>query len=318
MIMNSLYIWNILVELWNNRRVIIPTMSAFFIVSVIFALLIPNSYTSTVSMLPSGSGGGPFGFISGWLPGMLESMTSDEISSYLFPDILKSRIVIINVVNEPFDSILQLKVEEKNLKQYHNWTSDEAAFKEFLNYAQVRYSIEKGIIQITFESRDPYLSYFTTKTWVEKLGLFLENNLETKSKRNYEYLLDKQKDSNANLKAAEDSLAFFFRANKNFQSNPITNLEYQRLSINIQSKRDIFKYISQQLETEKLNMVKSRPTVNILDKPNIPRKKSGPQRSIIVLLGLFFGCLFCLLVIFVNRFRITIMDSIHSDIEDNS
>ncbi|MCD6594134.1 hypothetical protein J7L68_00445 [bacterium] len=310
--MNIIRIWKIVVLFWENRRIISPIILAFFLISLIYAIFTPNQYTSNATFLPSGTGGGPFGFITGWIPSMLENTTSDEISSFLFPEILKSRSVIIEVAHEPFDSILVEKTGKNNLQELNNWRNDNDIIDGFILNSNIFYSFERGIIQIKYTSKYPYLSYFVMKTWVDKLHRYLENNLETEARRNYEYLLKRQDDVKRSLDKAEDSLAIFIKTHRNYNNDPITNLEYQKLSVLVQTRRDLFTYIAQQLETERLNMTKSLPTVKLLDPPNIPQKKSAPKRSLIVIAGIFIGLIIAIIILllknslqYINAYRIS-------------
>ena len=298
--MNTLRIWKILLIFWKNRRTVFPIILAFFLTSVIYAVLTPNKYTSTASFLPSGAGGGPFGFTTGWLPSVLENTTSNEISSFLFPEILKSRSVILKVAKEPFDSILVEKTGKKNLQEFKGWKRDNDIINGFTADSDVFYSFEKGIVKFKYTSKYPYLSYFIMKTWIDKLHWYLENKLETEARRNYEYLQGRQASAKKNLEEAEDSLATFIKTHRNYDSDPITNLEYKRLSVIVQTRRDIFTYISQQLESERLNMVKSLPTIKLLDPPDIPQIKSSPKRSLIVIFALFLSIIISIIVLILK------------------
>ncbi len=279
--------------LWDNRIVIIPCVVAFFVFGIIYALMQPNYYTSTATILPSGAAGGNFGAMYGLFPELTENLTSGSISSFLFPDILKSRIVVLAVVDAPFDSTLKNKIGANNLRELYGISNDDKVIKMFLTDGLVRYSFDKGIIKLSFKATDPYLAYYVTKTWLDKLKWFVENHMTTEAKRNYEYLKDRVETARELLKISQDSLASFIKTHRNYQSDPIQNMKYASLSVSVSTKQAIYQSLVQQLEQARVEMVKSIPTVKVLDEPYIPEGKSGPKRSMLVvgitLLGLAVG-----------------------------
>ncbi|RKZ34836.1 hypothetical protein DRQ33_01305 [bacterium] len=299
--MNIIKIWEIVRKLWDDRKLTMPIILAFFLGSIMYALFLPNEYTSTAKFLPSGAGGGPFGFISGWLPNMIEKMTEEGISSFLFPDMLKSRTVLVAVAREPFDSTLKKHTGKQNLMEYHNWNTPDDIVKGFSTYGVVYYSFDKGITEIKYTANDPRVAYFGATTWIDKLFWYLEDRLQTEARRNYGYLKERYNEVKRSLKNAEDSLTAFIKTHRNYDSDAIVNLEYKRLLTMVESRRNIYEFIVQQMENEKLDMVKAVPTVKILDSPAIPTKKSGPQRSLIVAVGSIIGLFVAIILLILKN-----------------
>ena len=282
---------------WDNRKIIISSVLAFFVFSVVYVLFLPSEYVSSAKLLPSGSEAMTIGAFYGLMPGLAERLTENGISSFLFPDILKSRTVILAVAHEPFDSVLESQVEGTNLAEFYGWNNDDAILRGFLGNSEVKYSFDKGIVSISFKATNRYLAYFVTKTWLDKLKWFIENHLTTEAKRDYEYLKQRLEEAQKNLKAAEDSLAVFVRTHKNYDVDPVEKMKYDNLLVSVESKRVVYKAITQQLEKARIDMVKSLPTVKILEPPNIPQKKSGPKRSIIVFASLFIGLIVGIVIV---------------------
>lgn len=279
-----------ILALFRKRvRTIIPIFSVFVAASVIYAILSPNKYTSHASLLPSGSGASPtLGLISGLIQG-LETASGENISSFLFPDILNSRQVVLTVIDAPFDSTAYRITGKTSLRELYNWKNDEVAFEEFCGLSSVSYSIDRGITKLGFTSKIPYISYFVVKTWIEKLEWYLQHSMQTKARREYEYLIIRRDESLKLISEAEESLKIFVKAHRNYMADPISNMQYERLNTNLQVARQIYSLIVQQIENAKIDMVKTVPSINILDSPQIPKIPSGPKRTLILFAGIIIG-----------------------------
>jgi hypothetical protein len=301
--MNIIELQNIFRLIAVKRNTIAIIIFIFVLVSLIYSLLLPNRYISKASLLPSGSGGGPFGLISGLMPGLLDQMSSNEgLSSFLFMDILKSKTVLTSVVNEPFDSIGKSISGSTNLKSYLNIKKDDFIEPVFLKDSQFNYSLEKGILTISYESKYPYISYYVMSIWLKKLEWFLQNNMQTQAKTQYDYLVIRKDEAYKAVIGAEDSLKIFINTHRNYSQDPIINMEYERLDIILSSRVEVYKYIVQQMETARIDMIKSTPAMSVLDMPQIPQKKSSPKRARIVIVGFFMGIIFSIIFLgFDNR-----------------
>ena len=285
----------------SNKKILLPCVAAGVLFFVIYALFLPTEYTSSATILPSGSSSGPLGMAYGLVPGLAERLTESGISSVLFSDILRSRVVVLAVAKEPFDSTLRERTGVNNMAEYYGWSSDDEIVKGFWGGGRVSYSFDKGITKITFTSSDKYLSYFVVKTWLNKLTWFIEEHLETEARRNYEYMKQRLAAAEKSLREAEDSLKIFIKTHRNYNTDPVENIKYNDLLMLVESKRSIYQTLLQQVESARIDMVKSLPTVKILDEPYIPHQKSGPKRSLIVSIGFILGLIIGILWIEIKE-----------------
>ena len=88
---------------------------------------------------------------------------------------------------------------------------------------------------------------------------------------------------------------------------PDYSLTYYRLQREYTVQNLIYGHLSQQYEQLKLNEAKDTPSLQFIDLPRIPNKRTAPLRSLIVIaivgLGMFFAILFILVRrIFWNEF----------------
>ncbi|MHA1855128.1 MAG: GumC family protein [Promethearchaeota archaeon] len=84
-----------------------------------------------------------------------------------------------------------------------------------------------------------------------------------------------------------------------FETIPEMGMKYARLFREVLLQEKLLEFLLPQYEQAKIQEAKNTPTVQVLDKPNLPEKKSRPKRIIVVLLAgiisLFFGIVFILI-----------------------
>jgi uncharacterized protein involved in exopolysaccharide biosynthesis len=251
---------NIFNTLFRNRVTISIITFCAIIVSIVLALILPKQYTSITVILPSGTVPGVFGLIGSFSSGgFMESGSSDEISSFLFPELLSSFSLYSLVCNTPVNSaIKRIKPESETIKDLEGWSVDSRGHKIFIARSKIKYSIEKGILVI---------SYTTKKELIEQLD------------------------------ESEDSLEKFISSHRNFARDPILKIKYNRYNSSVQIKHELLIYVQKQLEIAVLDSKGSAPVVKILDPPNLPTKKSGPKRSLILIFGTLIGFIISLIVV---------------------
>src|SRR5882757_35341 len=66
---------------------------------------------------------------------------------------------------------------------------------------------------------------------------------------------------------------------------PQLGVRWANLYRNVRIHETVFDLLSQEYETARIEEVKSIPTVSIIDVPGLPEKKSGPHRTLIVLIS---------------------------------
>ena len=85
---------------------------------------------------------------------------------------------------------------------------------------------------------------------------------------------------------------------------PKLDAELMRLLREIEVKSSLFLYLTQQYEAAKIQEARNTPTIQVLDYPKIPIKKTAPQRLLIVVVMLlitFLGTCSYIVIIENNK-----------------
>jgi uncharacterized protein involved in exopolysaccharide biosynthesis len=90
---------------------------------------------------------------------------------------------------------------------------------------------------------------------------------------------------------------------------PEVNLEFVRLEREVKYHQTLFDVMTKQFENAKLEETSSAPGVQVVDYPEVPLRKSWPNRSLFALVGGMAGVLFALLILFVLDRR----EALHAD-----
>jgi uncharacterized protein involved in exopolysaccharide biosynthesis len=83
---------------------------------------------------------------------------------------------------------------------------------------------------------------------------------------------------------------------------PGIGVEYARRLRELKVQEAIFEQLTKQYETAKLNEAKESSPVQILDEAIAPSKKSGPKRSMMVILATFSAFILSVVIIFVQEY----------------
>lgn len=87
-----------------------------------------------------------------------------------------------------------------------------------------------------------------------------------------------------------------------FVKLPEVALEYARLFRDVEIQTAIYGLLTQQYEQAKIMELKDTPTVQVLDKAQVPEKKSYPRRSLIVIFAFLFSLLANVPLIFLLEY----------------
>lgn len=289
---------NIFNTLFRNRVTISIITSCAIIISIVLAIILPKQYTSIAVVLPSGTVPGIFGFAAPFSSGFFEQGSSEEISSFLFPDLLSSFSLYSMVCNTPVNSaIKKIKPESETIRDLEGWSVDSKGHKIFIARSKIKYSIEKGILVISYTTKNPIIAQFVLNATVNALEELIKKNTVSNAVKKSGHLINREKELIEQLDESEDSLEKFISSHRNFARDPILKIKYNRYNSSVQIKHELLIYVQKQLEISVLDSKGSAPVVKILDPPNFPTKKSGPKRSLILVIGTLIGFIISLIVV---------------------
>jgi len=101
------------------------------------------------------------------------------------------------------------------------------------------------------------------------------------------------------LEAAESRLSAFQAGNRHHADSPELSREYRQLKREAEVQSTLWIELSRQLEIARVEEVRSRTSLEILDRARPPIRPSYPNKRLFVVLGAMFGLLVGLLYVAV-------------------
>jgi len=198
-------LYTYLAVLVKYRRFIFFNFILVCIIIALFSLFLPNWYRAKTTLLPPEKGGSGIGLPSSLLGEFSAfsglSLPVTATPSDIFAAILKSRSVI-----EPV-------IQKENLLKVYKVKKLEDGRKAFFSHLQVKVENE-GIISIKFEDKNRERAARVANLLVEELDRVNQMTSTSKAKNARIFIEERLNQTQASLKAAEDSLRIFQERNR--------------------------------------------------------------------------------------------------------
>ena len=274
---------------WSKRSFLIKVEIVCLIAGIITALVFPQKFTSTATLLPSQPASNSTRLLS-----QLSTFVGDAAISGgeslvdLYPDIARSRSVLSDVLAAQYKS---------------------SSFEQTLNEA---YKIDSGIkenlilllkgeviggavnrrtraVTISATTHDPDLSAALANEILNQMENFFTNRIKTVATSQRMMIENRLENVADSLKISEDSLLKFNESNRNIGNSPTLKIEEMRLAREVEIMNTLYIELTRQLEVAKISELKYKPILNILEDAVPPLERSAPQRKKIVMIFLIGG-----------------------------
>ncbi len=254
---------DLLIVLAKHKKMILGMTIAAAIISMAYALNLPNIYTGTTKVLPpqqSQSSASALLSQLGGLAGAAGGSLGIKNPNDLYVAMLRSRNVMEKIAKR-FD--LQKIYETKT-------TTDT------LNALQGASSIsagKEGVITVEVDDKNPELASALANAYIEELNKLVQTFALTEAAQRRQFFETQMKHARDKL---TDAVIVLDRT-------PNTSLQYRDALRDLKYREAIFEILAKQFEMAKLDEAKDSPLIQVLDKATVPEKKSKPKRSLIVI-----------------------------------
>ena len=279
-------------DVWQRRWFIIRAAMLAGTLAIVVALLLPNKYTATAQLLPSG-GGSSLGSLARGFTGQLADLGLGPMmqasdpgeSSELFPQVLTSRTLSDEVLKRSYTIADGETETSMDLYEYFDEKNADYAYKALHKITSVHQERTTGVITLSVTTRHADLSRQIATAFVEELEAYNSTRRRTKGTEKAAFLAGRLDAVEKELESASMDLKVFRSRNLNFanSSDPDILAELARLQRNETIKTELFGLLTQQHEMARLEAADQMPIVQVLDRPRVPLVKSSPPRTVIVI-----------------------------------
>ena len=268
--------------LWLHRRRIGLAVLGATVVFAGILLLLPNTYTSRASILPTTQQSQLSEIKS--LMGIPSIEAGIEATSELYPEILRSRRVKDAVLHTVYTFDHDEEVRQMSLQEYVGESDPELLYRALDQALTIDVDNKTGLIRLALETKYADLSRNVLSQYLTELENITRLKRNSKAADNARYLSEQLMLQTKELEMAEDSLEAFRMANRNWNqtSSPEIVKNDQRLRRQVELKGTTVLYLSQEYEAAKFEAQKNTPILRVLDEPSLPSRKSGPFRTLIL------------------------------------
>lgn len=274
-------------SLVKKRRWIYLLVGVTVLSTVIFCLFLPNRYIAKALILPSGGTGDKLGGLKELadLAGDFSFGSAGLNSSYLYPDILRSRLISEAVINKVYQFPKKGKKIGQSLFDYFKAKKMDSAIQALAGITDFDMNRKTGVITISATTTNRYLSAAVVNEYINQLEEYNLDTRKSKAKDNEKFVSQRLKEVKVELEQAENNLKAFQLKNRNFNTatSPELAMELARLEREVEIKSKVFLTLTQQYELARVEAKKDVPIVQVLDYAKPPEEKTGPNRRSIVL-----------------------------------
>ncbi len=218
---------------------------------------------------------------------------------YFYPDIIKSNYILDKVLKHKF----WIESEKDSLTLFEFWGTKIDSSKKYWKvklFEIARRKLKNSYIKIDIDEmtemiklyvnvpKDRALAAQLANFIISQLDIYNRTVRKTKAKEQREFIEKAIITNKKILAKAEYKLMKFETQNKDIIS-PEQKIIHNRLLTNVEIYRNILIELKKQLELIKIEEIKEIPTLNIIEKAQMPYYKKKPKRLIIILLSFVLG-----------------------------
>jgi uncharacterized protein involved in exopolysaccharide biosynthesis len=295
---DTISFFDIMLILARQIRIIIITPTIFCTLAIIYVLFYTEPYYTSTAKIMSSSGGGGVSQAAGLAAQFGISLpTGQSEPNWVYPEIIKSRTLARAMLKRNFSteeyglqkSLLQILTFGNDEPKFSMDTLEILAIEGFIKKIIISEDRKTGIYTLTISASEPQLASDIIAALIEELDTHQKEYNKAITSKARKFIEERIVAVGKELREAEESLKDFTVSNRRIENSPLLLLEQQRLAREVSIPAGVFTMLKQQLETTKIEEVKESDYVVVLDPPEAPLKRSGPNRRKMVIFAGFLG-----------------------------
>lgn len=299
----------------RHRRILVLVPAVFAILFAIVTLLLPPSFTTTLSFAPQASA-----MSSSQLVGLAAQfgVSLSGQSATQSTDFYAAVVVSPEIVRPLAESTYVLRIDEattrlsfvdiyrRHLKLVNLGSSSYGddlrdAMDEIANSIDVSSNTTTGLVSVSVQTRWPDLSFQLATNLVQLVNRLDERRRRAQAAAESEFIAEQARLAEAELRSAEDRSEAFLQANRSYQSDPALALRFDRLQRDVLLKQTLYTSIAQAFAQARIEVARNTPAVTAVEQPRAPLVPDKRHILIKMLLGFFFGVALAVTTAFVRE-----------------
>ena len=298
-------------KLIENLRVIFFCLLFFFALSIWYNFLYAQPvYSSSAKIIPvsDSDANSPMRGIASNFGINVPASSGALLSPSIYPDIIKSRKLLLNTLNRKFetikyDTILPLINIISNVRDLnYRWSETDkiSSINKLRDMISISTTRKNPIITIYANAFEPKLAASIVSVIIEELNQLLNVYSEDRIKDKIKFIEIRIKQVGVELKKNEETLKKFREQNRNINASPGLLIEQGRIIRDVDVQTEIFTTLKTELELAKIEQVEEKSIVLVLDNPELPLYKISPQPVKNLILSLIISICFSVFYIYAK------------------
>lgn len=307
---DTISLTDIMLTLARQLKVIIITPTIFCTLMIIHVLYFAQPVYISTSKIMSSSSAGSLSQAAGLAAQFgINIPTSQSEPKWVYPEIVKSRTLAKSVLKRKFDtnefgsqkSLLKILTQGNKPAEIGSDTLISIGVDKLLSMIDISENMQTAILTLSVNASEPFLSAQINQAIIEELDAHQLKYNKAKTSKTREFIEDRILNTEKELNSAENNLRKFMDRNRRIENSPALQLEQQRLTREVTVLIGVFTTLKQQLETTKIEEVKESEYVVILDRPEVPLKRSKPKKKRAVILAGILGIVLGMVLAFIRE-----------------
>ena len=304
------------IVLSKHFKILINSCLVSIVLGLIYAfLVIENEYQSTSKIMSSSQSSNQSQAlgIASQLGINLPSMQSEN-QRWVYKAILESRTLARSLLKEKFSTfefgkektLLQILTHGNKNTTLNISKLELIALDRFKKMISVYEDARTSIHTVTVTAKEPEFASKLNNALINTLDEHQRNYNRSKTNDARLFIEERILETKKELNLSEENLRDFRISNRRIEDSPSLLIEEQRLLGETTVLTGVFTTLKQQLENTKIEEVKDREYVIILDAPEVPLYPSGPSKKSILSIFLILGLLAGTISAFLYEYYLTI------------
>lgn len=147
---------------------------------------------------------------------------------------------------------------------------------------------KNGLLTLVTSFHNPSMAFQLNKQILFLIDEYIKSTLKSQAKENKVFIGQRIAEAKRDLRKSENELAHFRAKNIDVRA-PMLLLEQERLMRNVTINQEIYIQLMKQYELAQIEEKKDQTLIEIVNSPEIPLRRSKPNKRMIVMIGVFFG-----------------------------
>jgi uncharacterized protein involved in exopolysaccharide biosynthesis len=158
-----------------------------------------------------------------------------------------------------------------------------------------------GVVGVAVKSTDPAVAQQVAVNILAELNAYGGTRRQQQAIEERRFIETLLADARGRLDRAEEDLAAFQRANREYEQSPSRRLAYDRLSRNVFMQQQVYTAMQQGYEQARIEEVRDPSALNIVEPPDLPAEPEREPALRKTLLGLAAGLLLGIVIAFLRQ-----------------